>query len=71
MATQQSVLGVGGMSCEGCVKNVSGVLQALPGVETVDVSLAQAQAAIGYDEARIDEAQLRQAIENAGFEVKD
>lgn len=30
---KQAVIGVGGMSCQGCVKNVTGVLQALPGVE--------------------------------------
>ena len=29
---QEIVIGVGGMSCQGCVKNVTGVLQALPGV---------------------------------------
>ena len=69
MATKQTVIGVGGMSCQGCVKNVTGVLQALPGVEQVEVSLEQAQATIIFDEARVGEAQFRDAIEDAGFDV--
>ena len=43
---QEIVIGVGGMSCQGCVKNVTGVLQALPGVERVLVSLEAEQATI-------------------------
>ena len=69
MAAKQVVIGVGGMSCQGCVKNVTGVLQALPGVEQVDVSLEKAQATIVYDADRVSEAQFRTAIEDAGFDV--
>ena len=69
MATKQMVIGLGGMSCQGCVKNVTGVLQALPGVEQVEVSLEQAQATIVFDEAHVGEAQFRVAIEDAGFDV--
>ena len=32
MATKQAVIGVGGMSCQGCVKNVTGALAATAGV---------------------------------------
>ena len=66
---KQTVIGVGGMSCQGCVKNVTGVLQALPGVEQVDVSLEKAQATIAFDEARVGEDAFRDAIESAGFDV--
>ncbi len=69
MAVKQTVIGVGGMSCQGCVKNVTNVLQALPGVERVEVSLEAARAVIVYDEARASEAQLREAIEEAGFDA--
>lgn len=69
MATQQTVIGVGGMSCQGCVKNVTDVLQALPGVEEVVVSLERSQARIVHDAARVGEAQFRAAIEAAGFDV--
>ncbi len=69
MAAKQTVIGVGGMHCQGCVKNVTNVLQALPGVEQVEVSLDAARAVIVHDEARASEAQLREAIEDAGFDA--
>ena len=40
------VVGVAGMSCQGCVNNVTSVLQALPGVSEVKVSLEEAKADI-------------------------
>jgi copper chaperone len=66
---ERTVVGVDGMSCQGCVKNVTGVLQALPGVEQVEVSLEAKQASIVFDPARVGAAQFRQAIEGAGFDV--
>ena len=69
MANQQTVIGVGGMSCQGCVKNVTGVLQALPGVTGVEVSLEKAQATIVFDAGKVGEAEFRDAIEGAGFDV--
>lgn len=66
---QEIVIGVGGMSCQGCVKNVSGVLQALPGVASVVVSLEAAQATIAFDPAAVGQAQFKDAIESAGFDV--
>ncbi len=69
MKTKQTVIGVGGMSCQGCVKNVTGVLQVLPGVEHVEVSLEKAQASIVFDTEQVGDAQFREAIEGAGFDV--
>ena len=66
---QEIVIGVGGMSCQGCVKNVTGVLQALPGVERVLVSLENEQATIAFDPLKVGEAQFVTAIEDAGFDV--
>ncbi len=63
------VVGVAGMSCQGCVKNVTGVLQALPGVSEVSVSLEKAEADITYDPALVKPTQFKAAIEDAGFDV--
>ena len=63
------VIKVGGMSCQGCVKNVTAVLQALPGVGDVDVSLDAGQARVAYDAQQVDVARLRAAIEDAGFDA--
>ena len=63
------VIKVGGMSCGGCVKNVTGVLTGLPGVARAEVSLEAGEARVAYDPARVDLGAMRQAIENAGFDV--
>lgn len=62
---------VAGMSCGGCVRNVTGVLKALPGVTDVSVSLEEALAEVSYDPGRINVDRLRQAIIDAGFDSND
>ena len=59
---------VEGMSCGGCVKNVTGVLKALPGVEDVQVSLEGAAATVRHDPAKVSVEALRAAVEGAGFD---
>lgn len=63
------VIKVGGMSCQGCVKNVTGALSATPGVGSVVVSLEQGER--GQDRCAADaefpgEAEARQAIAGPG-----
>ncbi len=64
----EATIKVEGMSCGGCVRNVTGVLKALPGVTDAQVSLEDAQAKVAYDPAVVSEAQLRDAISGAGFD---
>ncbi|MBN9696641.1 MAG: heavy-metal-associated domain-containing protein [Zoogloea sp.] len=63
------VIKVGGMSCQGCVKNVTGALSATPGVGAVQVSLEQGEARVSYDPARVSANALRAVIEEAGFDA--
>ncbi|GHU01502.1 hypothetical protein AGMMS49960_11840 [Betaproteobacteria bacterium] len=58
---------VQGMSCGGCVGNVTRTLTSLAGVSKAEVSLEQASATVQYDPEQIDPAALRQAVEDAGF----
>lgn len=58
---------VEGMSCGGCVKNVTGVLKGLAGVEDAQVSLEQGCATVRFDPAQISVEALRAAVEDAGF----
>lgn len=60
---------VGGMSCGGCVKSVTQVLQEIPGVTRAEVSLERGEATVDYDEAQATREQLLQAIDDAGFEA--
>jgi copper chaperone len=59
---------VEGMSCGGCVKNVTGVLKALPGVADAEVSLERASARVRFDPAAVTVEALRAAVEDAGFD---
>lgn len=66
---ETTVIKVGGMSCQGCVKSVTGVLSALPGVSSAEVSLERGEATVRYDPAQVDAARLKGAIEDAGFDA--
>ena len=62
-------LKVEGMDCQGCVKSVTRMLSGVPGVASVDVSLAQARAKVTYDPAKADVAQMKRAVERAGYKA--
>lgn len=62
-------LAVTGMSCGGCVNSVTNVLKALPGVQTVEVTLTPGAARVTYDPARVDRPAMVAAIVDAGFGV--
>ena len=66
---ERLVRGVGGMSCQGCVKNVTGVLKALPGVEQVEVSLEAEHATIDFNPQQVGLPQFKDAVEGAGFDA--
>lgn len=66
---EKVTLKVGGMTCMGCVGSVTRVLQALPGVSEVNVSLEKAQAEVGFDPSRAKREDLCAAVEEAGFDA--
>ncbi|HZV55818.1 MAG TPA: cation transporter [Rhodocyclaceae bacterium] len=63
------VLKVSGMSCGGCVKSVTSVLEALPGVAKAEVSLEKGEATVAYEAGKVSREQMAQAIDDAGFEA--
>lgn len=66
---ESTTIKIDGMSCQGCVKNIIGVLSALPGVTSAEVSLEAAEARVSFEPASIDRAALVAAIEDAGFDA--
>jgi len=60
---------VEGMDCEGCVKSVTRMLTGVAGVEKVDVSLKEAKANVSFDPAQAKLADLKRAVERAGFKA--
>ncbi len=66
---ETTTLKVSGMSCGGCVKSVTNVLQGLPGVAKADVSLEKAEAKVDFEADKVTRAAMAQAIADAGFEA--
>lgn len=66
---ETTTIKVGGMSCGGCVKSITGVLTALDGVAKAEVSLEQARAVVEFDAGKVTREQLMGAIEDAGFDA--
>ena len=59
---------VGGMTCGGCVNNVTGKLKAVEGVKSVEVNLEAKRAVVTYDAGKCSPKALVAAIADAGFE---
>jgi copper chaperone len=64
-----SIIKVEGMSCEHCVKAVSGAVSAVDGVDSVDVDLAAGTATVTYDPDKTTLEQIGSEIEDQGFDV--
>lgn len=62
-------LNIDGMTCGGCVKSVTKVLNDLDGVHSATVSLENKNAQVEFDEGKIQMAQLVEAVEDAGFDA--
>ncbi|KAK8996690.1 hypothetical protein V6N11_081955 [Hibiscus sabdariffa] len=58
---------INGMTCTSCSSTVENVLQAIPGVQKVQVALATEEAEVHYDPKSVTYNQLMEAIEDTGF----
>ena len=62
-------LNIEGMHCTGCSTRLEKVLNNVDGVESAKVSLEEKKADIKYDETQVNESELKEAIEDAGFKT--
>ena len=62
-------LRVPGMECGACESAVTDALTAVPGVSTVSVDLDSKLVRVEHDRERAATDQLREAIEDTGFDV--
>ncbi len=67
---ENTVIKVGGMSCQGCVKNITDVLNGMVGVASAVVSLDAGEAKLAYDPQMVSREALLGAIEDAGFDAE-
>ena len=61
---------VTGMTCGGCTSKVTHALAAVSGVKNVNVSLPAGEATVEFDERLTSSAQLKSAVQNAGYGVE-
>ena len=60
---------VTGMTCGGCISNVTHALTAINGVGDVKVSLSAGEAVVRYDERLTSPDKLKSAVKGAGYGV--
>ena len=60
---------VKGMTCGGCVNSVTKALKGVRGVQAAEVSLEKQQAVVTFAEDEATVADLKQAVEDAGYDV--
>ena len=64
---EEASLPVTGMTCASCVRRVERALTKVPGVESVAVNLATERATVGFYPGVATVAELRAAVERAGY----
>ncbi|MDN5361421.1 MAG: P-type Cu+ transporter [Moorella sp. (in: firmicutes)] len=70
MAAKKITIGVEGMTCQHCVRRVTGALEALPGVTGVQVSLADNTASFVYNPEEVSPDKIKEAIQEAGYTAR-
>lgn len=65
----QTTLDVKGMTCGHCESSVKGALKGLDGVTSVEVDLGSGKVDVTYDDAQVTVAEMREAIEDQGYDV--
>lgn len=66
---EQIKLQVEGMTCGGCVKSIQNALNTRDGVSEATADLDSATVTVDFDPGVIQESSIREAIEDAGFDV--
>ena len=69
--TEKAELTITGMTCAGCVHTIEKRLNSVSGVSGAEVNLATGSAAVEFDPRTTSIAQLRQAVEEAGYAARE
>lgn len=69
VGTERLTLSVGGMTCATCVGHVERALQRVDGVLSAHVNLATERATVDVLAGAVDSADLKAAVEGAGYQV--
>lgn len=66
----EQTLNVQGMTCGHCKMSVENALNNLEGVQTAEVNLNAGNVAVTYDEAKVNQEAMKEAIEDQGYDVE-
>jgi copper chaperone len=69
MAT--ATIKISGMSCQHCVRSVTGALQGVDGVKRAEVDLSRGRAVIEYDSERTNPRVLANAVMDEGYVAEE
>jgi Cu+-exporting ATPase len=67
---EKKTLNIGGMTCASCVSNVEKALSEVPGVISAIVNLASEKATVEYLAGEVTLADLRKAVQGAGYSIR-
>jgi copper chaperone len=67
---EKKTLKVEGMTCGHCKSTVTNALTELEGVKNVTVHLETGTVDVEVDESKVSESEMREAIEEQGYDVK-
>ena len=67
MPDKEVKISIGGMHCAVCETTIREGLEQLPGVNSVNVSLASEKARVSFDDQLVKEADLKKVVEDLGY----
>ncbi len=67
--TKKITLQITGMECPNCAMILESIEDRLSGVKTAEASYRKAQLIVEYDETRLTEEAIRQAVEQLGYKA--
>jgi copper chaperone CopZ len=59
-----------GMTCDGCVNTITSALEAVPGVNSVEVSLKDKKATVVGDGALVRSETIEETVSKAGYKAQ-
>ncbi len=62
-------LTIQGIECPNCAMRLESIEDRLPGVLRAEASYQKGRMTVEYNEAQLDEAQIREAVQRLGYEV--
>ncbi|MDL4841238.1 copper chaperone CopZ [Aquibacillus rhizosphaerae] len=63
-------LNVTGMTCGHCKMSVEGALKEIDGVSAVEVNLEAGSVDVTFDESKVNDDVMKEAIEEQGYDVE-